>query len=399
MRKSLFIKAMLLLLVFFVCIPTMAGCGLSIGYDGKVVCKGSEGYDPNKPPKAFFNTYVYCEGIGGTPTIGNEGAGEGMVKRPFIVYGAGSGIELDNFQDAFLKLPIEHWIAHLAVSVCGGQNINCGIYNNLCFAKNFSVSFDPFDMANEALGIGSDIAAQVAGFSTGLAAGMMVAVWFGNMLMLVIQERFTMEALLKGCMHLIVGLFVVYNARTFADLFVGLLRGNTTLAGNNDFLDAASTALSNIKGYYAAVGFNIPVAQVGIPIGYVFMDDIGTAATIAIGCILVLGAQISCAVACVSALVPVGLEMTLRIQLAPLIFAMSAQTGWTPSTINYLKGCVAAGLTPTLIAMMVAEAPRIAAEFANGNLLAMAVSYTIVYKSMGGFVGQAGQIAHQVLSH
>ena len=396
MKKSLFVKVILLLLAFFVCIPTMTGCGLNLGADGTILVEGGA-YNSKKPAGKFFNTYVYVASPYGE---GQPDEDDGMVKRPFLVYGAGSGEDLNTFQDAMVKLPVEHMIAHLAVAVCGAQ-ADCGIYSEMCFVgkKGILINFDPFSMANQALGIGSSIAGAVAGFSTGLAAGMMVAVWFGNMLMLVIQERFTMEALLKGCMHLIVGLFVVYNARTFAQIFVGLLQGNTNLAGENQFAQAAGAALSDIKGYYAALGVNIPVAQVGIPVGYVFMDDIGTAATIAIGCIMVLGAQISCAVACVSAMVPVGLEMTLRIQLAPLIFAMSAQTGWTPSTINYLKGCVAAGLTPTLIAMMVARAPEIADSFAGGNLLAMAIAYTIVYKSMGGFIGQASQITHQVLSH
>lgn len=399
MKKALFAKIFILFLIFAVVLPTMTGCGLGIGADGTIL-EIKDGYDHTKNPAK--GTYVISKslGEGGTPENGGEELDNGLVKRPFLVYGGGTGIALSNFEHAPVKIAAEHLIAHLAVNV-SGAGCACDAQDGgyTCFASGISVSFDPFSLAATALSIGERIGNSVSGFSEGLAAGLMVAIWFGNLMNMVIHERFTPEAMLKGCMQLIIGLFVIYNSTELANLFVKLLYKGVDLSMNNGFASEAKDAFQNVTASYAAVGFNIPVAQVGIPIGYVYMDDIGVAVTIAIGSIMVLGAQISCAMAVISALVPVGIEIGLRVQLAPLVFAMTSQTGWTPQTIGYLKGCIAAGAAPALIVAIVSAGPEIITEVAgeNASLLVLAVAYTVVYKALGGFVGNASNLAHQIL--
>lgn len=391
MKKSVLLKVFALLLVFLIAVPTMTGCGVSVGKDGTIICDNGP-YDTTKGK----GNSIKMGSVPGTGKFPETIDSTSMVKQPIVIYGASSGVELSKFSGASFKLPVEHFIAHVAVAVCGGS-ASCGIYNN-CGANNFAVSFDPMSIANSALGIGQGLASGVAGVSTGLALAVMVTVWFGNMIMSVIREQFTIESMLKSCMLLIVSIFVIENAVSFAGIFINLLGGGgTNMSATNQFTNQAAAALNTMKASYVAVGLNIPILQTGFPIGYVFIDDIQTAATIAIGCVMVLGAQISCAVAACSALVPAGLEITLRTQLAPLVFALSAQTGWSPPMINYFKGCVAAGLVPALIAAMVNATPQIASSISGGSLLGTAVGLTIAYKAMGGFIGQAGPLVHQVL--
>lgn len=374
----------------------MTGCGFNLGTDTKFV-KVYDNYDGKGK-----GNYVRIEGPGASAFP--DDVGTGLVKRPFLVYGAASGLKLSEyFKEASVKIPIEHMIGHIALNVSGGMITDCGIYE--CFAKNIKVSFDPFSIASTALSIGEGIGNSVSGFSEGLAAGLMVAIWFGNFMNMIIHERFTMDAVLKGCMLLFVGMFVVYNSTEFASLFIHLLYKPVSLTLNNGFLTAAKAAFKDITASYASVGFNIPVAMWGIPVGYVFMDDIGVSVAIAIGSIMVLGAQIACAMSVISALVPVGIEIGLRIQLAPLVFAMSSQTGWTPQTIGYLKGCIAAGAAPALIVAVISAGPKIIEGFGGGaaagggatDLLMAAIIYTVTYKALGGFVGNANSLMHQIL--
>ena len=137
----------------------------------------------------------------------------------------------------------------------------------------------------------------------------------------------------------------------------------------------------------------------GVEIGYVFIDDIGQPILAIIGSIIILLAQVQCAIALASALIPAGIEISLRLQVAPIAFAISTQTGWGQSMITYLRGCVAAGLTPVVIVGIVNGVGDIASLLNFSGIIPSAIGIAIGYKILAGFVGSISNIVHQVVSH
>ena len=150
---------------------------------------------------------------------------------------------------------------------------------------------------------------------------------------------------------------------------------------------------------YAALGLNVPIAQIGVPLGYVFFDKIGPPIMAIISSVIILFAQVQCAVALASALIPAGIEISLRLQAAPIMFALSTQTGWGQPMITYLKGCIAAAVTPVVICNVVSAAAEADFFGAGGGMIMTAIKLAISYKIVAGFVGQVGTIVHQVISH
>lgn len=212
------------------------------------------------------------------------------------------------------------------------------------------------------------------------------------MLMLVIREQFTMDALLKSLMQLIIGALLVSNAEFIAGKFLGMFSAGSPSGNTSNFGATALGKLVASKFVYVAVGFNVPIWQVGIPGAYLFIDDIGTALAIVVGSVMVLMAQIQCAIAVCSALIPAGIEIGLRLKLAPIVFAMSATTGWGEHTVTYLKSCIGCAITPAIIVAIVGQAGAIEALVTGAvgsSLLGQALGISIGYKIMSGFVGQA----------
>jgi hypothetical protein len=226
----------------------------------------------------------------------------------------------------------------------------------------------------------------------------LITIWFGNMLMSIIREQFTMESLLKSLLQLLCGALIVSNSERIAGAFLGLFSAGTPSGGTSNFGAAALTAMNEAKFLYFALGVNIPIVQAGVPLGFVFIDDIGTVLATIVGAVMVLMAQIQCAIAVCSALIPAGIELSLRLKVAPIVFAMSTTTGWGGDMIHYLKSCVACALTPPIICAIVGQAGAIenmAKGLVGSSLLGTAIAISLGYKIMSGFVGQARSLVSQ----
>ena len=366
----------------------MIGCGGHLGDDGSVFQVIND-YDGKGK-----GSYVRINGKLDSST--DMGPFDGLAKRPLFVFSSGGTTEGAVFSKAGFRLPILHYFLHYCVSLIGGD-IPCGPYEGKCDASA-AINMKPLSVAASALGIGKNLANNLGVFSTGLAMGLMFVIWFGNWLTMIIQERFTPEAFIKGCLMLIIGVLVINKATYIADAFISTFGGGGGGGGETSTDVSKFTAELKPSYNYLAAGLNVPIAQIGVPLFYVFIDGIGTPIMGIIGAIIILLAQIQCAVALASALIPAGIEISLRIQAAPVMFALSTQTGWGQPMISYLKGCVAAGVTPALIMAVVNNVGDI--NFFNfSGIIPSAIGLAISYKIVAGFIGQISGIVHQVISH
>lgn len=389
MKKHTFIKVFVLLLIFSFVLPTMTGCGGHLGGDGKFLIVTSH-YDEDNDK----GTYVTVGG-GLSSNIANDwnSDGKGLAKRPLFTFASGETSNGGIFSNASLRVPTIHYFAHYCVTLVGAT-MDCGPYQGKCDTTD-ALDLNPIKIATSALGIGQQLAGELSGFSEGIAMGLMFAIWFGNWLTMIIQERFTPEAFIKGCLMLIVGALVIDKATELAGAFISSFGGDTTVKLDvGDFSESINMTYS-----YAALGLNVPIAQIGVPLGYVFFDKIGPPIIAIISSVIILFAQVQCAVALASALIPAGIEISLRIQAAPIMFALSTQTGWGPPMISYLKGCIAAAVTPAVICNVVSAASKASFFDGGGGMIMTAIKLAISYKIVAGFVGQVGTIVHQVISH
>lgn len=363
----------------------MLGCGAHLGSDDNVFTVNSD-YDGKGK-----GTYITISLPGATPAPLDSASL--LAKRPLLVFAAGGTSDGSKFAGAGFRLPTIHYFAHYCVSLVGGS-LDCGPYAGKCDAAS-AMSLNPLSVASSALGIGQSLASGIGGFSEGLAMGLMFVIWFGNWITMIIQERFTPESFIKGCLMLIVGTLVIDKATNLASAFISSFGGG----GGGSTGDVSSFADEIVPTYnYLAAAVNVPIAMYGQPLGYVFIDGIGPPILAIIGAIIILFAQVQCAVALASALIPAGVEISLRIQAAPVMFALTSQTGWGPPMISYLKGCIAAGVTPALIFAVVSNVASVS-FFEFSGVIPSAIGLAISYKIIAGFVGQISAIVHQVISH
>ena len=379
---------LVIVLSLLIILPTMTGCG-GLGF----------GEDPNI--FSVTSPYDTKTGKGTVVKVTSAGAGEvaigvesGMLKQPLIVYGGGL-VDGGVITNAQVKINIVHFAGHFCAVLAGGTG-GCGsVYT--CNAGSYAVNLNPLSICSNALAIGRNVGNAVGGL-TGMAMAILITIWFGNMLMSIIREQFTMESLLKSLLQLLCGALIVSNSERIAGAFLGLFSAGTPSGGTSNFGAAALTAMNEAKFLYFALGVNIPIVQAGVPLGFVFIDDIGTVLATIVGAVMVLMAQIQCAIAVCSALIPAGIELSLRLKVAPIVFAMSTTTGWGGDMIHYLKSCVACALTPPIICAIVGQAGAIenmAKGLVGSSLLGTAIAISLGYKIMSGFVGQARSLVSQ----
>ncbi len=390
MSKKNILKIMAIFLTLLVVLPTMTGCGgLGFGEDPQIF-KVNNGYDPAKPDKG---TWVEVVGPGAGGVLG--GGDNGMLKRPLIVYGGGM-VDGGIVKNAQVKINILHFAGHFAAVLVGGDG-GCPGDVHTCNAGSYAVNLNPLSVCAQALTIGKTIGNAVGGL-TGMAMSILITIWFGNMLMSIIREQFTMEALLKSLVQLLCGALIVSNSEAIAGAFLGLFSAGTPSGGTSSFGDAATGAMDGAQFLYFALGVNIPIVQAGVPLAFIFVDDISVILSTVVGAVIVLMAQIQCAISVCSALIPAGIELGLRLKVAPIVFAMSTTTGWGGDMIHYLKSCVACALTPPIICAIVGQAGTIetmAKTLVGTSLLGTAISISLGYKIMSGFVGQARSLVGQ----
>lgn len=381
LKKQNVAKLLLILFILTFALGTMTGCGMISADDNSPYVKKAQ------TQKQVFGLYTGQ----GVAIFDAELVESSFTFHPVIDFGA-KDVSVSEISAYGSSIPLLHIIAHFVVGALGGD-IEC--YAKGCNAGSAIIDLSPGTMVSEGLALGQTITGAF-GSLAGVATAILVAIWAMNFIQLVVQERFTMESALKGFCKLILGVLVVQNATNIVSAFMGILGSG---AGGGNFTNFGSELSAFIKHDALAVGFafNVPIAKFGF--GFVFWIDLVTPLLgIALG-FLPLSAQVKCAAQILSAMIITGAEMSLRLAAAPLMFALTSDTGWGQTQISYIKGSMACAAHPAIVMALIGGIGSFASGIAAGGILGSMIATVLAYNILAGFIGEAKQIGHNVFMH
>lgn len=256
--------------------------------------------------------------------------------------------------------------------------------------------------------IGS-VASSLGTIVRSMAISILIAVWAMNFINLVVQERFTMEALLKGFMQLMMGIIVVMNAdvlvNAFAKAGMELMEAvpqEGYSIGFSNFKEELFGQLSKISA--VSIGMNILVVKEGF--GTIWFDITGPVIVTAM-LLFPLIQVLMLAYKIISIMIMRLLELYLRITLAPIPLAFAANNGFSHETIRYFRGVLACAAQPLLVVLAVLMLPSIgdvvvAAFGGQGSgtitgipaVLALGISYLVA----NAFIGETKGLAQEIIA-
>lgn len=376
--KKIFIKIFSLILCIIVGCGTLSGCGVVAGGATAQELGLGTFYSPHKPDGSgacFVFDSSLCDG--GKKCTAPVGA---FTTKPVPKKKA--------YKDGSLSVTILHIAGHVMVVLNGGSS-TCGDY---CPLNGTSMQFTPSVAFDKGKTVGADLAEALP--LEDAAMVVLLAVWAANMLMLVVQERFTMEGLLKSLCQLVIGIFVISNAGTIVSAFMSLF-GNGGSMQNTSFGDELGSRL-DADANVLLFALNVPILKWSLVVLGGWIDN---GAFDAIFCgILPAFAAVKCSLSVFSAVALAEFEVQLRLKAAPILFAISSQTGWGQTQIGYLKQCMGAAAQVAIIGALSGVANGI--DFGiNGGLFAQGVAQMISYMIIGGLISQVGNVTHQVFGH
>lgn len=244
----------------------------------------------------------------------------------------------------------------------------------------------------------------------GFAAAILISMWAMGFISQIVNEKFTMETLLKTLMQLLCGILVITNATTLVSAFVDMGIAITNSVGDikytafetleQDIVDALSTV--NI------IDVNIKIFSWNLTVGTFVIDVFGPAYAIIL-MILPFVAELLCAYKICSIMIMRMLELAMRITFAPIPLAFSAQSGFSQEATRYLRSTLACAVQPALIIVgctfvgTIAEVifqifgSDLADSGGPGGLLgslAMCMSYFI----LNAFIGESKHLAQEIIA-
>lgn len=249
---------------------------------------------------------------------------------------------------------------------------------------------------------------QVSKVIQSAAAAILITVWAMGFISQIVNEKFTMETLLKTLMQLMCGILIILNAKIFTEAFAGtgnLIVDKLSSVGDapaqfGAFKQELSDMLSNID-------FSIVYGDLALfKITSMSWSDQSTNAVLLLLFPFIM--QVVCAYKIVSMLIMRTFELMIRTTFAPIPLAFSAQNGFSEGAIRYFRGIFACALQPALMivgACCLESIATIALNiFGGGNAnqvtgftasMAMGASYFI----LSTFLGQVKQLANEVIAH
>ena len=250
---------------------------------------------------------------------------------------------------------------------------------------------------------GADIATTLQDF----ALCILLCMWAINFVGVVVNEKFTMEALLKGFMQFICGALLVENSGLIVSTIGGIgteamglieAEGNTIATEFSDLHDWIFTTFLE-RTLVLAAAFDIKLIDPFI-LGAVILDVQSVMVVIFLAVPFYL--QIKLAFKIVSVVLTRSLELYIRIAFAPVPIAFAASNGFGPETIRYFRSTMACALQPALMmAGCVAIEPLVASltDVFNvstggvGGVLALCASYIVI----STYFGETKQLAHSII--
>lgn len=380
------ITKIIVLLATVLMIFSLTGCGFAFGKSGDILAMGEGAYDENKGK----GTHVRVDETESPFQDDNA-----MMKRDVFVSQAqlkSNSIQALIAPENSIAIPITHSLVHVCAKLVGATD-TCA-YADKCVVQKLSLTLDPLSLIDKTIEITNELTIELG--LEGIAIAVLVAIWSANFLTQVIQERFTMESLLKGLCQLIVGVLLIQNANL---LFSELLKVNASTGLKLNF---GNGAIADHNAWFSfGLGLNIPIVQAGVPLFYFFIDNIPNDILNAAACILVFTSSIQLVTQTCTAIIPLIIEAKIRLQAAPIMFALTPQTGWGHGTIAYIKACLGCACSIPIMILIINEFPQAIVGFfsAGDSVFLSGLAYMLAYKVLAGLVGQIPGIVKGVFSH
>ena len=241
------------------------------------------------------------------------------------------------------------------------------------------------------------------------ASAILITVWAMGFISQIVNEKFTMETLLKTLMQLMCGILIVMNADIFTEAFVGtgnlLLEQLSGVAENTRQFDAFKQELTNMLANIELSVTHVNLFDLINVTNLTWSDQSMEAIFLLIFPFIM---QLICAYKIVSMLIMRTFEIMIRTTFAPIPLAFSAQNGFSEGAIRYFRGIFACALQPVLMIVgaccLTSIATIVMQIFGGGDAnnitgftasIAMGISYFI----LSTFLGQVKQLSNEVIAH
>lgn len=276
------------------------------------------------------------------------------------------------------------------------------------------VNLNPASVATNAMNAFTDAKAKSA-MSTALngvnamALAVFIAVWSMGFISQVVNEKFTMETMLKTFMQLLCGILIMNNVDRIVGAFAGAARGMIKNAGGTLTFGAFQQSLQKIlnNGIMSlSVGFDL-LNFIELPLGTIWLDWGSLVALMLL--LFPMWGALQCAYKVVSMIFMNTLELALRITLAPIPIAFSIQQGFGPEMIRYFRSVFACALQPVLIAAGAACASDVAsgvltilnggsAPTGSGNGLLQSVAVGMAFIILSAYFSETKRLCQEIVA-
>lgn len=243
------------------------------------------------------------------------------------------------------------------------------------------------------------------------ACAILLAVWSMGFITQIVQEKCTMDTLLKTLMQLLMGIVLVLNGDK---LVVAFAEMGTSLAEDIDpalnlkeqfaaFAAEIESKLDPVMG--VCIGFDL--LGLDVVVGTLVIDIGGNQLWALILMLLPFIGQLLCAYKILSIMIMRMLELIIRITFAPIPIAFGAQSGFSQDAIRYFRGILACAAQPALIVIasacvgpvitVVCKALDDSATSQTVTGLVASIAIFLAYMCLNAFIGETKRLAQEII--
>ena len=400
--KQKFLKIGLICLLILVLTTSLTGCGFAGAYVNQDVASAS-GSIPSGS-----NTLVAVWEDKITSSAHPKNSMNGIWQVPLDVDTSGAyGLQPENsIGSLFRRIAVMMY-----ESIFGAE-----------YSKDYFVgpqwdpfSLDPASVMNSVMTetkdlIDSNKLSTVTSAVQGLACGILVVIWALGFIQQIIDERFTIESLLKTLLQLVCGILIVLNATTIVKAFAAagsalVVNGNSNIGGQfGDFASSINNMLHE-KLLSLNIGIDAKIFKLGI--GTIWLDFQPIMVILYLAFPLI--AMINCAYKIVSKMIMRSLELLARITFAPIPIAFGSQKGFGQDAIRYFRGTLACAAEPVLMLLgcaCVGEIASAVVEIFNKSAkpqsiagITGSIAMGLAYFVLAAYFGETKRMAHEIIGH
>lgn len=240
----------------------------------------------------------------------------------------------------------------------------------------------------------------------GCAAAILIAIWAMGFISQIVNEKFSMETLIKTLMQLLCGIVLIKEGPTLVRAFVttGNLLVDEVTAQSQVVMPAFRDELIGMLDNPLTIN-SVHLNFFDSRTGFVFWFDFAP-----LGVILYLAipfiALVLCAYKIISRMIMRMLELIVRITMAPIPLAFSAQNGFSQESIRYLRATFACALEPILMILGAACSTavcKIICEIFGSDIntikgILPVFALSITYFVLNAYMGETKHMAQEVIA-